>query len=51
MFNSFEQAVEFIISNGIYLEFKSRIHSIYLETKSQKWFVASEFERIISRLE
>lgn len=51
MFNSFEQAVEFIISNGIYLEFKSRIHSINLETKSQKWFVASEFERIISRLE
>lgn len=51
MFNSFEQAVEFIISNGIYLEFKLRIHSIYLETKLQKWFVASEFERIISRLE
>lgn len=51
MFNSFEQAVEFIISNGIYLEFKLRIHSIYLETKLQKWFVTSEFERIISRLE
>jgi len=51
MFNSFEQAVEFIISNGIYIEFKSRIDSIYLETKSQKWFVASKFERIIGRIE
>jgi hypothetical protein len=51
MFNSFEQAIEFIISNGIYIEFKPRIHSIYLETKSQNWFVASEFERITSRLE
>ena len=28
MFNSFEQAVEFIISNGIYAEFKTRIGSI-----------------------
>lgn len=51
MFNSFEQAVEFIISNGIYTEFKSRINGIYNETKVQNWFISSEFERIISRLE
>lgn len=51
MFNSFEQAVEFIISNGIYTEFKSRIGSIFQETVDQKWINQYEFERIISRLE
>jgi Family of unknown function (DUF6155) len=51
MFNSFEQAVEFIISNGIYVEFKTRIGSIFQETVDQKWINQFEFERIISRLE
>lgn len=51
MFNSFEQAVEFIISNGIYAEFKTRIGSIFQETVDQKWINQNEFERIISRLE
>ena len=51
MFNSFEQAVEFIISNGIYSEFKSRILNILEETSLQKWENAPEFERIVSRLE
>lgn len=51
MFNSFEQAVEFIISNGIYPEFKTRIGSIFQETVDQKWINHFEFERIISRLE
>jgi Family of unknown function (DUF6155) len=51
MFNSFEQAVEFIISNGIYAEFKTRIGSIFQETVDQKWINQFEFERIISRLE
>ena len=51
MFNSFEQAVEFIISNGIYAEFKMRIVSIFQETVDQKWINQYEFERIISRLE
>jgi hypothetical protein len=50
MFNSFEQAVEFIISNGIYAEFKTRIGSIFKETVDQKWINQFEFERIISRL-
>ena len=49
MFNSFEQAVEFIISNGIYAEFKTRIGSIFQETVDQKWI--NQYERIISRLE
>ena len=51
MFNSFEQAVEFIISNGIYAVFKTRIGSIFQETVEQKWINQYEFERIISRLE
>jgi hypothetical protein len=51
MFNSFEQAVDFIISNGIYAEFKTRIGSIFQETVDQKWINQYEFERIISRLE
>lgn len=51
MFNSFEQAVEFIISNGIYAEFKTRIGSIFQETVDQKWINQNEFERSISRLE
>ncbi len=51
MFNSFEQAVEFIISNGIYAEFKTRIGSIFQETVDQKWINQYEFERSISRLE
>jgi Family of unknown function (DUF6155) len=51
MFNSFEQAVKFIISNGIYVEFKTRIGSIFQETVDQKWINQFEFERIISRLE
>jgi hypothetical protein len=51
MSNSFEQAVDFVISNGIYGEFKTRISSIHQETLSQKWGNEYEFERIISRLE
>jgi hypothetical protein len=51
MFNSFEQAVDFIISNGIYADFKTRIGSIFQETEDQKWINQYEFERIISRVE
>ena len=51
MFNSFEQAVDFIISNGVYGEFKIRINSIHKETLHQKWINEYDFERIISRLE
>jgi hypothetical protein len=51
MFNSFEQAVDFVISNGIYGEFKTRISAIHQETLDQKWGNEYEFERIISRLE
>lgn len=51
MFNSFEQVTQFLLSNGIYSEFKSRILNILEETSLQKWENAPEFERIVSRLE
>ena len=51
MFNSFDQAVVFLISNGMFNEFKSRIHSIHNETIEQKWFNEPEFNAVIERLE
>jgi hypothetical protein len=51
MFNSFDQAVVFLISNGILNEFKSRIHSIHNETIVQKWFNEPEFNAVMERLE
>ena len=51
MFNSFEQVIQFLLANGIYSEFKSRILNILEETSLQKWENAPEFERIVSRLE
>ena len=37
IFNSFGQAVNFVISNGILTEFKARIKTIHQETLQQKW--------------
>lgn len=51
MFNSFEQAVTFLISNGILAEFKKRIIAINDETVAQKWKNNSEFQAIIERLD
>ena len=51
MFNSFEQAVTFLISNGILSEFKKRIIAIHDETVAQKWKNKSEFQAIIERLD
>jgi hypothetical protein len=51
MLNSFEQAVRFLIANGILEDFKSRIMTINNETYRQKWFNSQEFEAIIERLD
>lgn len=51
MFNSFEQALTFLISNGILAEFKKRIIAIHDETVAQKWKNKSEFQAIIERLD
>jgi hypothetical protein len=51
IFNSFEQAVNFSISNGILNEFKSRIRSIYEEALQQKWKNRYEFEAILDKID
>ncbi len=51
MFNSFEQAVIFMIANGILEEFKPRILAINNETIQQNWFNKVEFSAIIERFE
>jgi hypothetical protein len=51
MFNSFDQAVKFIIANGILNEFKKRLSTIHRETKIQKWHNEADFNTIIERME
>ena len=51
MLNSFEQAIKFMIANGILEEFKSRINLISEETRRQKWFNKEDFSTIIERFE
>jgi hypothetical protein len=51
MLSSFEQAVIFMIANGILNEFKSRIVAISNETIKQDWFNKQEFEAIVERFE
>ncbi len=50
MFNSFEQAVQFLIANGILTEFKSRITAIFEEITEQKWKNKNDFLQIIERI-
>ncbi len=51
MLSSFEQAVRFMIANGILEDFKSRIVAISKETNHQNWFNKEEFNAIIDRFE
>jgi hypothetical protein len=51
MLNSFEQAVKFMISNGILEEFKTRIVGISNETMRQNWYNKEEFNTVIERFE
>ena len=51
MFNSFEQAVLFMIANGILNEFKTRISAINDQAVRQNWFNREEFTAIIERFE
>jgi Family of unknown function (DUF6155) len=51
MFNSFEQAIIFMIGNGVLEEFKTRILAISNETSRQNWFNKEEFSAIIERFE
>lgn len=49
--NSFEQAVNFVISNGILNEFKSRILEIQQQTIQQKWKNKYDFEVILDKID
>jgi hypothetical protein len=51
MVNSFEQAVNFIIANGILPDFKKRLTAIENEAARQRWENRDEFSRIIESLE
>ena len=51
MFNSFEQAVNFIICNGILPEFKTRILEIQQQTIQQKWKNKYDFEAILDKID
>jgi hypothetical protein len=51
MLNSFEQVVNFVISNGVLSEFKARIIAIQQETIQQKWKNRYEFETILDKID
>lgn len=51
MFNSFEQALNFVISNGILNEFKTRIIAIQQRTIQQKWKNKYDFEIILDKID
>ncbi len=49
MFKSFEQAVDFVIKQGISSEFLTRINQISQETITQKWTNSYKFEQVADR--
>lgn len=49
--NSFEQAVNFVISNGILYDFKDRILAVKQETIQQKWKNKYDFEAILEKID
>ncbi|MEO8515740.1 MAG: DUF6155 family protein [Flavobacterium sp.] len=51
MFNSFEQAISFLIQNGILYDFKGRVEVINNKTLAQKWVNSYEFNAVMERLE
>ena len=51
MLNSYEQAVVFVIANGIAADFKQRILTIYQETVTQRWKNQGEFLQNFEKLD
>ncbi len=49
MQNAFEQAVNFMIVNGILADYKERILAIYDEVKRQRWENHYEFNRVVEQ--
>lgn len=51
MLNSFEQAISFMIENGILYEFQNRVIAIKNETVAQDWINFFEFNAIVERFD
>ncbi|WP_264521460.1 DUF6155 family protein [Flavobacterium sp. N1994] len=51
MLTSFQQAVSFLIENGILDEFKSRVEALKEEAIQQNWVNQYEFSAIVERFE
>ena len=51
MLTSYEQAVSYLIQNGILSDFKSRVVAIKEEVLTQNWVNSYEFNAIVERLE
>ena len=50
MLNSFEQATQYAVANGVYSDFNPRFIAIYEEAKRLKWKNKGQFEAILERL-
>ena len=51
MLTSFQQAISFLIENGILNDFKSRVVALTEESINQNWLNSYEFGAILERLE
>ena len=49
--NSYKQAVDYIVINGISVDFKPRLLTIHDQTFKQQWENKKEFERIYDNFE
>ena len=51
MLNSFEQAVRFVLGNGLLLEFRERILNVFKRTQAQDWPLDEAFNRVLDNME
>lgn len=51
MLNSFDQAVGFVIANGITSDFNSRLSDIVKEAQKQHWENSDQFTRTLDRID
>jgi len=51
IYNSYKQAVEYVVANGMNTNFAPRIKAIYEQSFKQKWENMKEFERIYDNFE
>lgn len=49
--NSYKQVIDYVIVNGVSVNFKERIKKAYEETIAQKWPNRNEFERLYDNFE